>query len=131
MKYKYKSTIEKINNRDSVWYKTYNQTIKENVNLFQQIIVNIQSNYPCAKITILVMPFNPHFRYTHLKCIRETKKKFDEIMTKHNLTAVDQFNHYSNLLLFDDHCHLSNKGAKSYTNYLINKLFKNGIEYFF
>lgn len=124
LRYKYKSTIDIINKRDSVWYKTYNQTIIENIELFRQIIVYIWDKYPKAKITILVMPFNPLFRLTHLKSIRDTKAKFYDVMKMNNLEVVDHFNHYLNPFLFDDHCHLSKKGARKYTNYLTNNCLK-------
>lgn len=124
LRYKYKSTIDIINNRDAVWCKTYNQTIVENTELFRQILVYFQDKYPKAKITILVMPFNPLFRFTHRNSIRKTKTIFYEIMKMNNLEVIDHFNHYLNPFMFDDHCHLSKKGAKVYTNYLINNYLK-------
>lgn len=41
-----------------------------------------------------------------------------------NLEVIDHFNHYLNPFMFDDHCHLSKRGAKVYTNYLINNYLK-------
>ena len=120
-KYKAKVTYDVITNNDAVWNRLFIQAISENKKYFLDFISQVKSFYPDAEISIIVMPFNPLFRLTHYKRIQRMRNIFYDIVSLANVKVMDDFALYNNLFLFDDHCHLSKRGAKKYTKYFLNK----------
>lgn len=120
-KYKAKVTYDIITNNDTVWNRLFNQTIAENKKYFLDFVSQVKRLYPDAEMSIIVMPFNPLFRLTHYKRIQRMRNIFYDIVSLTNIKVVDHFALYNNPFLFDDHCHLSTKGAEKYTNYFFNK----------
>ena len=109
-------------NHDSVWYKQYHETIKENEIYFEKLVKLVKQRCPNAKFKVLIMPFNPIFRWTHKKQIDISKEIFYNIISKYNIDIVDHFSYFNSSKWFNDHCHLNEKGAEKYTSILMNYL---------
>ncbi len=113
-----------LKNKDVVWQKNYEDTINENELIFKNLISFVVSKFSNARLIILIMPFNPVFRYSHIKYCKKTELLFYRIVKKYNLKVIDNFSLYNNPLLFADHCHLNKLGGIKYTNYLSEQLDK-------
>lgn len=95
--------------------KKYPETISENIEIFRQLIDFIKNIFENSKIVVLVMPFNPLFRYTHKANCIKTKRIFYDVVEKYDLKVIDDFNLYNSPFLFDDHCHMNVRGGLKYT----------------
>ena len=105
-------------NKDNVWHVIYNETIKENQQLWKDLSALLADACPNATVTILVMPFNPIFRLFHKKEIRSMRKLFVQSLGSGTFQLIDHFSCIKRDSYFDDHCHLNKKGASEYINVL-------------
>lgn len=112
--------VRKENNR--VWCKIHEATINENILLFENMVALIKDKIPEASVTVLVCPFNPLFVSKNKMHVVKTKDVFYEIVDKYGLDVEDDFNLYKNPFHFRDHCHLKDKQARKYTDYLKRKI---------
>lgn len=101
----------------NVWDNYYSETNKENIEIFQNIIDIIHSHIPQAQLKILVMPFNPVFRWSHKSSICARKKDFYNSL-EGGIEVIDEFDYFNQCNLFDDHCHLNKKGSRVYSEHL-------------
>ena len=86
----------------------------------QSLINLITSRFPNADITILVCPFNPIFRIKNRKAIKSMKRLFYEVVGKHKdkTRIIDCFCWSNKIFDYKDHCHLTIRAAKKFTEYL-------------
>ena len=101
-------------NNDKVWNKIYRDTIQENRDLWHDLLKLLGETCPKAKISVLVMPFNPIFRYSHINSINRMKTVFLESLGEGGFRIIDHFARLNRTCYFDDHCHLNKKGASKY-----------------
>lgn len=107
---------------DKVWFSSYPKTIQENKKYLSDLIKLIKTHSPDAKISVLVMPFNPIFRKTHIKVCNKWKILFYTFFEELNIKIIDTFNSVSSSLDFNDHCHLNSKGREKYSKHLATML---------
>lgn len=105
-------------NKDNVWHVFYQDTIKENQKLWIDLLALLDDFCPNAKVTILVMPFNPVFRYFHKKEICAMRRSFMDSLGSGSYQLIDHFSCIKRDCYFDDHCHLNEKGASKYARIL-------------
>lgn len=110
-----------IRNADKVWYREYEETIRENTSIWNILLTKIKQCCPRAEITILVMPFNPAFRLSHKKQIKQSKRTFYSCLG-HDVRVIDDFDYIKNPSLFQDHCHMNEKGGSQYSKHLAAEL---------
>lgn len=106
-------TKEKFN----VWDNYYSDTNKENIEVFRDIVDLMHSRIPQAELKILVMPFNPVFRWSHRNSINARKADFYNSLLS-GIEVIDEFDYFNQCNLFDDHCHLNKKGGNIYSKHL-------------
>ncbi len=104
--------------KDKVWQAIYHSTIDENQKLWQELLVLLEKVSPNAKITVLIMPFNPVFRVFHRREIKVMKKIFMLSLGTGKFEIIDHFDCLHRDDYFDDHCHLNKKGASKYIKIL-------------
>jgi len=109
-------------NKDKVWRVAYPDTIQENKELWNELKKTLEKTCPNAKITVVIMPFNPIFRLFHAKNIKEMKSVFFESLGTGEFEIVDHFACIKRNKYFDDHCHLNKTGSKKYMIKLKNSL---------
>ena len=109
-------------NKDKVWRVIYQETVEENRKLWGDILALLEKNCPNARVTVLVMPFNPLFRLFHKKEISQMKKIFKASLGTGRFEVVDHFSCINSDYYFDDHCHLNEIGASKYTFFLQEEL---------
>ena len=125
-----KTQWQAIKNEDKVWTKVHEETIEENKTNWRLLINVVRKFCPQAKVKVMVMPFNPLFRWFHKSEILYMKGLFYDIMKMTpDIKVVDNFNMYCNMFLFEDHCHLNRRGAKKYTKSLKKMMIKNSNEH--
>lgn len=105
-------------NKDKVWRVIYQDTVKENQELWKSFLTLFKKACPNAKLTVLVMPFNPIFRCFHKRQINVMKKVFMDSLGTGNFKVIDHFKCLKRDCYFDDHCHLNKKGASKYIKIL-------------
>ncbi len=103
--------------RFNVWDNYYEVTIIENKVIFHKLLDLIYSKVPRAKVKVLVMPFNPIFRWSHKKAVKNKKNDFYKLIGN-DVEIVDDFTYFHKCTLFDDHCHLNKKGGELYSEHL-------------
>lgn len=108
-----------VNNKDKVWRRVYKDTINENKLIWTKIISLKNTYCPNSKVIVVVMPFNPAFRLFNSKWIKMQKSIFyDEISITNEVRVIDNFNYFSNPVYFRDHCHLTERAKKIYSEHL-------------
>ncbi len=114
-------------NKDKVWRVIYEETVQQNVQYWNEFLDLLKSSCPHAKISVLIMPFNPIFRFFHFRQIKAMKHIFLDALGKGDYQVVDHFSSISRDCYFDDHCHLSTNGAAKYMGILKKSevLFRN------
>lgn len=105
-------------NNDKVWSSLYNDTISENKKLWESLLSLLKEVCPKAQITVLVMPFNPVFRRSHRKIVKQMKTLFFDTLGGGDFKIIDHFYRMSKDSYFDDHCHLSASGSRKYMEIL-------------
>lgn len=107
-----------VTDKYSVWKKRYIDTINENIILFEKIYKLLVDEFPNCSIEIIVTPFNPLFRFTHKKEIKEKKELFYKVINNYDIKIDDKFNFLKSGKYFLDYCHLNYDGAVKYRTYL-------------
>ena len=105
-------------NKDKVWRVIYQETVNENQKLWKELLALLRKACPNAKLTILVMPFNPIFRRFHKKEISAMREVFIASLGVGDFEIIDHFSCLKRDCFFDDHCHLNEKGALKYVKIL-------------
>ena len=105
--------------KDDVWFKNYEATKKENLELWNNILRQIRSANPKAEIIVLVCPFDPLFRRLYKKQIEEKKKQFYSLIG--DVEIVDNFS-VNDEYRFADHCHLKTESGIRYTQLIRKQL---------
>ena len=105
-------------NSDKVWHSVYEETVEENIEHWNCLKELISAYCPSAKITVLIMPFNPIFRLFHRRQIKFMRQRFLSALGKGNFQICDHFALFKRDRYFDDHCHLNERGAHRYTTFL-------------
>ena len=111
-------------NKDKVWRILYQETIDENRKLWFELLGLLKRVCPKARVTVLIMPFNPIFRCFHKREIRKMKEVFMTSLGTEDFKILDHFDCINSVSFFDDHCHLNEKGASKYTKILQEALIR-------
>ncbi len=111
---------------DKVWEKDFDETKEENIKIFKELLSLIKRDYDDAHITLIVLPYNPWFRYTHRKCIKRRKLEFYTVVDSYlnELSIIDMFNDVSSTSCFLDHCHLKKEYSTKWTNRLVDRIYQ-------
>ena len=86
--------LEIINKESYVWYQITQETIKENLLLWENIVNTINEINEKAKIIIVIFPHNPDFISRHSDAITNMKRVFyDNINSKkdNNIKVLDYY----------------------------------------
>ncbi len=111
-------------NKDKVWRVIYKDTVQENKKMWQELLKLLAMVCPNAKITVLIMPFNPVFRLFHRKEINMMKALFHDSLGLGEISVIDHFSRFNKEWYFDDHCHLNKQGAAEYIKTLQEALLR-------
>lgn len=111
--------IESLN--PHVWEKIREETISENVQIWAQIKkILVKHN---IKIKVCVFPFCGYFIRSKKNGIEKMKKIFYDNLGLGSEDIWDEFETYrDNYELFDDECHLNEKGSYQFTKYFAKLL---------
>ena len=110
--------INVVRQKQKVWSVFREETIEENIHIFNMLISDIRRDFPETSIEILVCPFNPLFRIINRRDICKMRKLFYSIMKENQVKVYDNFSKEHNPFCFNDHCHLKSTVAREYTNYV-------------
>ena len=98
-----------------VWYREYEETIEENVYIWQ-LIQEMLEVYKNIDIKVCVFPFCNYFVEKNIEAIERNKKVFYEHINFPRLQVIDFFNIYENKPeYFQDECHLNMLGAYNFS----------------
>ncbi|MDD3666998.1 MAG: hypothetical protein PHQ65_17185 [Bacteroidales bacterium] len=111
---------EIITIKPNVWYNIYQDTIKENILIWEKIVNTIKKKYPNSTIHVIVFPNNPIFIENHMEAILKMKNIFYENIFLENVEIIlkDCFNMSYKHEDFEDYCHLQGKKSIEFSQYL-------------
>ena len=109
-----------------IWRMQYEETIKENILYFKQIISLLHQMNSEMKIYIVVFPQNPRFYHMHEDIIEKARNLFYEIINDNrseNVNILDYFKFYDNREdYFKDDCHLNILGRDLFTKEIVGRI---------
>lgn len=109
--------LEVRNNISHVWSIYYDDTIEENISLWNQF-KQIIKTYPQIRMRVIVMPFMKEFRISHMAEIEKMKSVFYNNIGS-EVEVIDYFNLLENNEFFVDHCHMNDYGNRMFMKRLL------------
>ncbi len=109
--------LEIRNNISHVWSIYYDDTIEENISLWNQF-KQIIKTYPQIRMRVIVMPFMKEFRISHMAEIEKMKSVFYNNIGS-EVEVIDYFNLLENNEFFVDHCHMNDYGSRMFMKRLL------------
>lgn len=110
--------------RPHVWYREYEETVKENIYIWQ-LIQEMLKRLENIDIVVCVFPFCNYFVDENEKAIERNKEAFYKHIYFPRIRILDYFNIYENRPeYFQDECHLNILGAYKFSKMISERLDK-------
>ncbi len=105
----------------STWKKERSQTIKENEELFNQLINEVSGK----NIILIIPPFLTNYiQKEDMIFYYKMQELFYESIRNYSITVLDYSNSLTDTELFSDATHLNNNGRDVFTNMIISDIWK-------
>ncbi len=112
--------LEIRNNISHVWSTYRDDTIEENISLWNQF-KQIIKTYPQIRMRVIVMPFMKEFRTSHMAEIEKMKNVFYNNIGS-EVEVIDYFNLLERNEFFVDHCHMNDYGSRMFMERLLGTM---------